>query len=115
MAPKRSRISESESLEGVDDHKQLSQNSTLPAAPQPQDKQIMSLGLPTSDPTKRSSPPPFGKFLEACRWCKKKLIKDIYMYGYVSLSCFFFFFLYYIFVSQLELEWAKKAHNKPTN
>jgi len=50
----------------------------------PLGQRLFSLVLPALDsPTKRTSLELPGGFLQACHWCKKKIEKDRYMYGYV--------------------------------
>ncbi|RHN51547.1 putative Zf-FLZ domain-containing protein [Medicago truncatula] len=62
----------------------------------PLGQRLFSLGLPALDaPTKRTSSALPKGFLHACRWCKKKIEKDTYMYGYV-LFLFSFFFPHFI-------------------
>ncbi|RHN57268.1 hypothetical protein MtrunA17_Chr5g0438541 [Medicago truncatula] len=62
----------------------------------PLGQRLFSLGFPALDaPTKRTSPALPEGFLHACRWCRKKIEKDRYMYGYV-LFLFSFFFPYFI-------------------
>ncbi|AES93730.1 putative Zf-FLZ domain-containing protein [Medicago truncatula] len=54
----------------------------------PLGQRLFSLGFPAFDaPTKRTSPTLPEGFLHACRWCRKKIDKDMYMYGDFSAFC----------------------------
>lgn len=105
--PKRRRFGSSFSLTSLDDSSagivacgqivndhSIIQNPTSDNVVVLKGKQL-SLDLSASNAaTKKTSPMLLGEFLEACRWCKKKIQEEIYMYGYVLflLSLFFPFF-----------------------
>jgi len=108
--PKRRRIYKSQSTICLDDlssyanaahvntnDQRIIEKPTSNFVKVPPSQRLFSLGLPPAldSLTKRTSPALPEGFLHACRWCKKKIEKDRYMYGYV-LFLFSFFFPHFI-------------------